>query len=97
MEEYLTIAEVAERLKVKPKTIKNKMAAGIFQKDIHFFSPSGLGPRFKWTSVMKWLEQSEGQAELTTRTTQWRGDITHRKRGDLTSATDYLLEEHYLW
>ena len=65
MEEYLTIAEVAERLKVKPKTIKNKMVAGIFQKGVHFFSPPGLGPRFKWSAVVAWLEQSEGQAELT--------------------------------
>jgi len=35
MEEYLTIAEVAERLKVKPKTLKNKMAAGIFKRGVH--------------------------------------------------------------
>jgi len=27
-EEYLTIAEVAARLKIKPKTVKNKMASG---------------------------------------------------------------------
>jgi len=45
VEEYLTIAEVAARLKVKPKTVKNKMAAGIFQRGVHYFSPPGLGPR----------------------------------------------------
>jgi hypothetical protein len=56
--EYLTIAEVAARLKIKPKTIKNKMAAGIFRKGVHFFSPPGLGPRFKWSAVVAWLEQS---------------------------------------
>jgi len=56
-EEYLTIAELAGRLKVKPKTIKNKMALGIFQKGRHYFSPPGLGPRFKWTAVVDWLEQ----------------------------------------
>ena len=96
MEEYLTIAEVAERLKVKPKTIKNKMAAGIFRKGVHFFSPPGLGPRFKWSAVVAWLEQSEGQAELTRSKRQCRGDMAHRKQGDLTSATDYLLKEHYV-
>jgi hypothetical protein len=59
VEEYLTISELAARLKIKPKTIKNKMAAGIFHKGVHFFSPPGLGPRFKWTAVVAWLEQSQ--------------------------------------
>jgi hypothetical protein len=56
-EEYLTIAEVAARLKVKPKTVKNKMASGIFRKGVHYFSPQGLGPRFKWSAVVEWLEK----------------------------------------
>jgi hypothetical protein len=59
VDEYLTIAEVAARLKIKPKTIKNKMAAGIFRRGVHYFSPAGLGPRFKWSAVVVWLEQSE--------------------------------------
>ena len=58
-EEYLTIAEVAARLKIKPKTVKNKMAAGVFRKSVHFLSPVGLGPRFKWSAVVVWLEQSQ--------------------------------------
>jgi hypothetical protein len=58
IEEYLTIAEVAARLKISPKTVKNKMGAGIFRKGIHYFSPPGLGPRFKWSAVVEWLEQS---------------------------------------
>jgi len=57
-EEYLTIEEVASRLKLKPKTIKNKMAAGIFKKGRH-----GLRPRFKWSAVVAWLEESEKQTE----------------------------------
>ena len=56
MEEYLTITELSARLKIKPKTIKNKMAAGIFRKGVHYFSPHGLGPRFKWSAVVAWLE-----------------------------------------
>jgi hypothetical protein len=59
-EEYLTIGETAGRLKLSPKTVKNKMAAGIFKKGIHYFSPVGLAPRFKWSAVVLWLE--EGQA-----------------------------------
>jgi hypothetical protein len=59
LEEYLTIPEVAARLKIKPKTIKNKMGTGIFRKGVHYFSPVGLGPRFKWSAVVAWLEQRE--------------------------------------
>jgi hypothetical protein len=58
MEEYLTITELSARLKIKPKTVKNKMAAGYFRRGVHYFSPSGLGPRFKWSAVA-WWEQTE--------------------------------------
>jgi hypothetical protein len=58
-EEYLTIEELSARLKIKPKTVKNKMASGIFRKGTHFFSPPGLGPRFKWSAVVAWLEEPE--------------------------------------
>jgi hypothetical protein len=61
-DEYLTIAEISARLKIKPKTVKNKMASGIFRKGVHYFSPQGLGPRFKWSAVVAWLEQSQGPA-----------------------------------
>src|SRR5262245_51372250 len=57
--EYLTIDELAERLSVEKKTIKNKMAAGIFQKGVHYFSPNGLTPRFKWSAIVQWLEERE--------------------------------------
>jgi hypothetical protein len=58
-EEYLTIGETAARLKLSPKTIKNKMAAGIFKKGVHYFSPVGMAPRFKWSAVVSWLEEAE--------------------------------------
>ena len=58
-EEYLTIPELAARLKVKPKTVKNKMTSGIFKKGLHYFSPPGLGPRFKWSAVVSWLEEAQ--------------------------------------
>ena len=59
LEEYLTIEELSARLKIKPKTIKNKMASGIFRRGTHYFSPVGLGPRFKWSAVVAWLEERE--------------------------------------
>ena len=57
--EYLTVKELAARLKLSPKTVKNKMAAGIFRKGVHYFSPPGLGPRFKWSAVVAWLEETQ--------------------------------------
>ena len=58
-EEYLTISEVAVRLKVAPKTVRNKMASGVFCKGVHYVRPKGLGTRFKWGAVVAWLEQEE--------------------------------------
>ncbi len=58
-EEYLTIAELSSRLKVEPKTVRNKMASGIFRKGVHYFSPRGLRPRFKWSTIVAWLEEKE--------------------------------------
>jgi excisionase family DNA binding protein len=57
MEEYLTITQVAERLGVKPKTIRNKIALGVFSEGVHYFRPPGLGTRFKWSAVAAWIEQ----------------------------------------
>jgi hypothetical protein len=58
-EEYLTIQELSARLKIKPKTVKNKMASGIFRKGIHYLSPQGLRPRFKWSAIVAWLEEKD--------------------------------------
>jgi hypothetical protein len=63
-EEYLKIVEVAARLKVSPKTIKNKMASGVFIKGVHYFSRKGLGPRFKWSAVVAWLEETAQAPEV---------------------------------
>ena len=58
-EEYLTIEELSARLKLEPKTIRNKMAAGVFRKGIHYVSPHGLRPRFKWSAIVAWLEEKD--------------------------------------
>ena len=58
-EEYLTISEVAARLKLTPKTVRNKMAAGVFRKGVHYVRPKGLGTRFRWGAVVAWLEHED--------------------------------------
>ena len=62
-EEYITITELAERLSIKPKTVRNKMGSGIFRKGVHYFSPPGIGPRFKWSAVIDWLENDSTETE----------------------------------
>ena len=57
--EILTIEGLGKRLRLQPKTIKNKMASGIFRRGVHYFSPKGIGPRFKWSAVVAWLEKRE--------------------------------------
>jgi hypothetical protein len=61
-EEYLTIDELSDRLKLEPKTIRNKMASGVFRKGLHYFSPQGLRPRFKWSAIVAWLEEKDKAA-----------------------------------
>ncbi len=63
-EEYLKIKDLAQRLGLSPKTIQNKMAEGTFRKGVHYFSPSGIGPRFKWSAVVEWLEREDSGTAL---------------------------------
>jgi excisionase family DNA binding protein len=60
-EEYLTIAEVASLVNCSPKTIQNKMASGALRRGVHYFRPSGMGPRFKRSAVVAWIEEREEQ------------------------------------
>jgi hypothetical protein len=59
-DEYLTVAEVAARLKLSAKTIRNRMYAGTWRRGEHWFSRPGIGPRFKWSALVRWLEGGDG-------------------------------------
>ena len=74
-EEYLTIAQLADRLQLSPKSIRNKMANRNFRRGVHYFSPRGLRPRFKWSAIVEWLEEKEEQ------TTQEVNDSIPMARG----------------
>jgi hypothetical protein len=62
MEEYLTIAELAERLKLSKKSVRNKIASGDFRGGVHYFRPKGMAPRFKWSAIVAWVE--DGAIEI---------------------------------
>jgi hypothetical protein len=68
-EEYLTIEEVAKRLHWSPKTLRNKMAAGVLKKGVHYDSPSGLPTLFRWSAVMALYKfQNERDPDVRTST-----------------------------
>ncbi len=56
MSEYLTVADAAELLCVSPKRVRNLMSAGMLRRGEHWFSPVGLGPRFKRSALVAWIE-----------------------------------------
>lgn len=80
-EEYLTIQEVASRLKVSAKTIRNRMAAGIYRKGVHYFKPDGTEARFSWPAIVAWMEGKNQEAEAVA-------------SGAVPMARGYLLDVH---
>jgi hypothetical protein len=90
-EDYLTIKELSMRLKLEPKTIKNKMASGIFRKGVHYFSPQGMRPRFKWSAIVAWLEEKDKAAadQPTDDIPMARGYLLgHRRQKKLSAPLD---------
>jgi hypothetical protein len=61
--EYLTTTEAAKLLRVKPKTLNNMKARGVFSEGVHFFRRQGLGPRWKRDALPEWLEGEHQAAE----------------------------------
>jgi hypothetical protein len=57
--EYLTVAELAARLKLKPKTVRNRMHDGTWRRGVHWFKRAGIGPRFCWSAIVRWIEAPE--------------------------------------
>jgi hypothetical protein len=60
-DEYLTVAEVAGRLKLSTKTVRNRMYGGTWRRGEHWFSRPGIGPRFKWSALVRWLEGDDAR------------------------------------
>jgi hypothetical protein len=55
-DEYLTVAEVAARFKLKPKTVRNRMHDGTWRRGVHWFRRPGIGPRFRWSILVASFE-----------------------------------------
>ena len=62
-EAYLTDREVAQRLRVTPKTLRRKVAGGFFREGEHFFRPPGMTRRWSWPAVAAWVERRARDTE----------------------------------
>lgn len=60
-DELLTKKELAERLKVAPHTIANRMGTGIYRKGVHYYRPKGSRPLFSWAAIERWLQEDEDE------------------------------------
>ena len=65
-EEYISVKVLSTRLELSPKTIRNRMASGVFIKGVHYFSPNGMGPRFKWSAIVALMETGEQEQPKAT-------------------------------
>jgi hypothetical protein len=55
-EEYLTVRQVAERIKYREQTLRNMMSARVFKRGIHYFKRRRRVV-FLWSSVEQWLRE----------------------------------------
>ena len=63
-EEYLTVAELSERIKFSKQTIYNLISQKVFEINKHFIKPRPKKILFIWAEVKAWLERSaEGRNE----------------------------------
>jgi hypothetical protein len=64
-EEYVTVRQVAERIKYREQTLRNMMSAGVFKRGIHYFKRRRRVV-FLWSSVEQWLrEDSSSSADFS--------------------------------
>jgi hypothetical protein len=55
-EEYLTVAELSQRIGYSPQSIRNMMSQGVFQMGVHYVKPRRR-VLFKWSTMVAWLHR----------------------------------------
>jgi len=61
MEEFLTTAELSERIKMAPGTIRNLVWKNEFKENIHYLKPTRRKLLFVWSQVHEWMYRSSSQ------------------------------------
>ena len=68
MEEYLTTAELSERIKMAPGTIRNLVWKNEFKENIHYLKPTKRKLLFVWSQVHEWMYRSPSRDSANMRT-----------------------------
>ena len=54
-DEYLTTAELSQRIKMAPGTIRNLVWRNQLQKGVHYIKPTPRKLLFVWSEIQVWL------------------------------------------
>jgi hypothetical protein len=54
--DYLSLAELVERIPYKPQTIYNWISAGLWQLGVHYFKPTPRKLIFHYPTIQRWVE-----------------------------------------
>jgi hypothetical protein len=65
VDDYITVEELARRLNYTVKTVRNKVAEGVFKKGVHYSTAPGLPMMFKWSAIIA-LYQWDQAVECST-------------------------------
>jgi hypothetical protein len=55
MEQYITVKELSERIKMAPGTIRNLVWRKEFKENVHYLKPTPRKLLFIWSAVESWL------------------------------------------
>jgi hypothetical protein len=61
MEEYLTTAELSERIKMAKGTIRNLVCRKEFKENIHYLKPTPRKLLFVWSQVHEWMYRNSSR------------------------------------
>ena len=54
-EEYLTVAELSERIKYSVQSLYNLINSGSLKLKRHYLKPTPKKILFKWTAILQWM------------------------------------------
>ena len=58
-DDYLTDRKFGSRLDWSPKTVERKVREGVFIEGVHYFQRPGMRRRWKWSAIVRWLENGD--------------------------------------
>ncbi len=78
--EWLTIAQVGQKLGYAPRTVRKKMHDGTWNRGKHWFKRAGSRPLFWWPAVAAWL-MADDSASAAADGAAFGPDIPPARRG----------------